>query len=352
MSNQKPKLLIAASGTGGHLFPALAVAQQLSNCDIQWLGVPNRLETTLVPKEYPLKTIDIEGFQTSLGLKTLLVMGKMAKAIVDTYQFVKKEKIEFIFTTGGYIAAPAIIAANLAKIPIILHESNYIPGKVTKLFGSWCNCVGIGFAGSEKYLPKANSEWVSTPVRDEFLSPQNLPLDIPDDVPVIVAMGGSQGAVSVNNIVRESAPSLLETGAYIVHLTGKNDEQADSFKHPHYIAMPFYDKMGALLQRANLAISRSGAGALTELAITKTPSILIPYPYAAEDHQYFNGQEFVTGDASIMYRQDDLSSEILTKTTLDLLNDDDRLQQMSENAGKLALTDSSQILAKMINKLI
>ena len=354
MTNKQPKLLIAASGTGGHLFPALAVAGELTDYDIRWLGVPNRMETTLVPKEYRLQTIDIEGFQTSLGVKTLLVMGKMAKAIVQTYQFVKKEKFDFIFTTGGYIAAPAIIAAKLAKIPVILHESNYIPGKVTKVFGSWCNYVGIGFTGTKKYLPKANSKWVSTPVRDEFLSPQKLELDvdIPDDVPLIVVMGGSQGAVAVNDLLRESAPALLETGAYIVHLIGKQDDRAGSFKHPHYIEKPFCDKMGALLQRADLAITRSGAGALTELAVTKTPSILIPYPYAAEDHQYFNGQEFVSGDAGVMYRQNELTSEILTKTTLELLNDRDRLEKMSNNAGELALTNSSQVLAEMINELI
>ena len=350
VSKKQPKLLIAASGTGGHLFPALAVAQQLPDYDIQWLGVPNRLETTLVPKEYSLKTIDIEGFQTSLGLKTLLVMGKMASAIVQTYQFVKKEKIDFVFTTGGYIAAPAIIAAKLANIPAILHESNYIPGKVTKVFGGWCRCVGIGFTGTEKYLSKANTKWVSTPVREEFLSPQKLELDIPDGVPLIVVMGGSQGAVAVNELVRKSAPKLLEKEAYIVHLTGKQDDNAGSFQHPHYIEMPFYDKMGALLQRADLAISRSGAGALTELAITKTPAILIPYPFAAEDHQFFNGQEFVSGDAGMMYRQNDLTAEILTEKTLDLLDNHDRLQQMSENAGKLALSNSSKILADMINE--
>ena len=281
MTTDQPKLLIAASGTGGHLFPALAVAQQLPEYEIEWLGVPNRLETTLVPSSYPLHTIDIEGFQTSLGLKTVFVMGKMLKAIAKTYRLVKKRKIDFIFTTGGYIAAPAIIAAKMAKIPVIIHESNYIPGKVTKLLGNWCNYVAIGFTGTQEYLPQAKTKWVSTPVREEFLSPQTLNLDIPEDVPLIVAMGGSQGAVALNQLVRQTAPCLLETGAYIVHLTGNNDPDVGQFHHPHYLEMPFCNQMGALLQRANLAISRSGAGALTELAITNTPSILIPYPFAA-----------------------------------------------------------------------
>lgn len=348
MTIAQPKLLIAASGTGGHLFPALAVAQQLSDYEIEWLGVPNRLETSLVPSDYSLHTIDIEGFQTSLGIKIVFVMFKMLKAILKTYQLVKKRKIDFIFTTGGYIAAPAIIAAKMAKIPVILHESNYIPGKVTKLLGGWCNCVAIGFTGTSKYLSKVKTKWVSTPVREEFLSPQQLELDIPEDVPLIVAMGGSQGAVGLNKLVRQSAPRLLEAGAYIVHLTGKNDSDVGTFQHPHYLEMPFYDQMGALLQRANLAISRSGAGALTELAITKTPSILIPYPFAAEDHQFYNGQEFVSGEAALMFREDNISAEMLAETTLDLLQHSDKLEQMSENASKLALADSSAILADMI----
>ena len=348
MTIHQPKLLIAASGTGGHLFPALAVAQQLADYDIEWLGVPNRLETSLVPSKYTLHTIDIEGFQTSLGVKTVFVMFKMLKAIAKTYQLVKKRKIDLIFTTGGYIAAPAIIAAKMAKIPVIIHESNYIPGKVTKLFGSWCHYVAIGFTETKKYLPKANTKWVSTPVREEFLSPQNLELNISEDATLIVAMGGSQGAVALNKLIRQSAPRLLEKGAYIVHLTGKNDPEVGTFQHSHYLEMPFYDQMGALLQRANLAISRSGAGALTELAITKTPAILIPYPFAAEDHQFYNGQEFVNGEAALMFRQENLTADTLGEKALDLLQDQKKLRKMSENAGNLALVDSSAILAEII----
>ncbi|BAQ62491.1 UDP-N-acetylglucosamine--N-acetylmuramyl-(pentapeptide) pyrophosphoryl-undecaprenol N-acetylglucosamine transferase [Geminocystis sp. NIES-3708] len=352
VSVNNPNLLIAASGTGGHLFPALAVAQQLPDYNILWLGVPHRLETSLVPKSYPLITVDIDGFQTSFGIKTIFVMFKMFKAIIKTYQLIKSKKIDIVFTTGGYIAAPAIIGAKLAKIPVILHESNYIPGKVTKLFGGWCNVVGIGFTGTSKYLPKAKTQWVSTPVREEFFSPQLLELDIPENVPLIVAVGGSQGAVGLNKLVRQSAPRLLEKGAYIVHLTGKQDEEIGTFHHDHYLEMPFYNNMAGLLQRANIAISRSGAGTLTELAITKTPSILIPYPFAAEDHQFYNGQEFVNGEASLLFRQDQLNPDLLTETVLNLLNNSEKLVSMGEKSGNLALTDSAKILGKIIRECL
>lgn len=350
VSVNNPHLLIAASGTGGHLFPALAVAQQLPDYNISWLGVPRRLETSLVPKSYPLITVDIDGFQTSFGIKTIFVMFKMIKAILKTYQLIKSEKINMVFTTGGYIAAPAIIGAKLAKIPVILHESNYIPGKVTKLLGSWCDVVGIGFTGTSKYLPKSKTQWISTPVRQEFLSPQPLELNIPDDVPLIVAVGGSQGAVALNKLVRCCAPRLLDTGAYIVHLTGELDEEVGTFHHDHYLQMPFYHNMAGLLQRANIAISRSGAGTLTELAMTKTPSILIPYPFAAEDHQFYNAQEFVNAQASLLFRQDQLTPDLLTQTVLDLLNNSEKLHLMAEKSSNLALKDSAKILSKIIKE--
>jgi len=351
VSDHKSKLLIAASGTGGHLFPALAVAQELSSYEIQWLGVPNRLETSIVPDFYPLRTVDIDGFQTKFGVKTVFLFAKMLRAIAFTYKLIKREKIDLVFTTGGYISAPAILGAKLAKVPVILHESNYIPGKVTKLLGKQCNLVGIGFEGTKKYLPKTKTQWVSTPVRQEFLSPETLDFKIPDSVPVIVAMGGSQGAVALNKLVRQCAPYWLKNGWYIVHLTGNRDDDFGTFEHPNYIEMTFYDNMAGLLNRADFAISRSGASALTELAITKTPSVLIPFPFAAEDHQFFNAQVFAQENAAVLFRQNDLTPDVLEKTVTNLIKDKVKLKQMSNNCKKLALFDSAKILAKIIKSM-
>lgn len=351
MSKQKPKLLIAASGTGGHLFPALAVAQKLDDYDIQWLGVSDRLETTLVPECYPLLTIDIEGFQSGLSVKTLLIFAKLIKAIATVKSLLEKNKIDVIFTTGGYIAAPTIIAAKLAKIPIILHESNFIPGKVTKLAGNWCDTVAVGFEGTKQYLPKANTQWVSTPVRDQFLTPASLELEIPRNAPLIVVMGGSQGAVAVNQLVRQCAMNWLENGSFMVHLTGENDSDVGKLKHPNYLEMSFYENMAGLLQRATLVISRSGASALTELAITQTPSILIPYPYAAENHQFYNAKVFADAGAAYLYIQDQLTSELLNKTVLNLLDEPKKLQEMSEKAASLATKNSAEKIANLIRTI-
>ena len=350
--SEPTRLLIAASGTGGHLFPALAVAEELSDYEIEWLGVPNRLETSLIPEKYQLNIISVEGFQQGLGIQTVKIALRFISSIFQVRKLIKKHQIDAVFTTGGYIAAPAILAARLEKKPTIIHESNFIPGKVTRFLSRWCNIIALGFAGTKEYLPQVETQYVSTPVRSQFLSPQNLDLPIPADAILIVVVGGSQGAVAVNRLVRQAAASWLETGAYIVHLTGEKDPDVESLEHPQYIHLPFYDNMAGLLQRANLAISRAGAGTVTELAITETPAVLIPYPYAAEDHQTYNARVFADAGAGVVYQQSELTAEILKKQLIQWLQSPDKLQEMANQAKTVALKDSAAILANMIRELI
>jgi UDP-N-acetylglucosamine--N-acetylmuramyl-(pentapeptide) pyrophosphoryl-undecaprenol N-acetylglucosamine transferase len=204
------RLLIAASGTGGHLFPALAIAEQLPDYEIEWLGVPDRLEQTLVPKQYQLHTIPIEGFQSRLSLKSLKILASQLGAVLTVRRLLQERQIDIILTTGGYIAAPTILAARLAKIPVIFHESNSIPGKVTRWLSPWCDTVALGFRETAPYLPKAKTVWMSTPVRQQFLTPQPLALPIPDGAFLIAVVGGSQGAVAMNQLVRQAAKIWLD----------------------------------------------------------------------------------------------------------------------------------------------
>lgn len=346
------RLLIAASGTGGHIFPAIALAQQLPECKIEWLGTANRLETSLVPDDYPLNTIPVEGFQQKFSPKTFKVAANFLAAIFQTQKLIKEHQIDAVFTTGGYIAAPAILAAKLQKKSAIIHESNYIPGKVTKFLSRWCDVVALGFAGTAQYLPQTKTVHVGTPVRSQFLTPQPLNLAIPDDALVILVVGGSQGAVAVNKLVRETASSWFDLGAYVVHLTGKNDPDVDSLQHPNYIALPFSDNMAGLLQRANLAIGRAGAGTITELAVTGTPAFLIPYPYAAEDHQTYNAREYQDAGAGVVYQQSELTAEILRERVSQWLRSPDELTRMSAKAKSLAVTDSAERLAELVRSSV
>ncbi|TAF07045.1 MAG: undecaprenyldiphospho-muramoylpentapeptide beta-N-acetylglucosaminyltransferase [Nostocales cyanobacterium] len=355
MPNARLKLLIAASGTGGHLFPAIALADKLQEYEIQWLGVPNRLETQLVPSQYPLNMIAVEGFQQGFSLSSVRILFKLITSILQVRRILKQGNFQGLLTTGGYIAGPAVIAARSLGLPIVFHESNALPGKVTRFFGPWCSAVAVGFDVAAKYLPNAKTVCVGTPVRSQFLNAEiapSLDLPIPEDAPVIVVFGGSQGAVAVNQLVRQSAPAWFNAGAYIVHLTGDRDPEADSLQHPQYIGLPFYDNMAALLQRANLAISRSGAGSLTELAVCGTPAILIPYPFAAEDHQSYNAAVFTEVGAALSFKQSELTPEILQKQVLELLQSPAELAKMGEKAKAIASPDSADQLAALVREIV
>jgi len=214
VSETPKKLLIAASGTGGHLFPAIATAEQLPDFTVEWLGVPDRLETELVPDQYPLHTVRLGGFQGRLGLGTLRLLGQVVNATRQVRALLKRGQFDGVFTTGGYIAAPAILAARSLGLPAILHESNALPGKVTRWLSPWCSQVALGFEAATSHLPKAQSVVVGPPVRSQFLQAATLPdaIAMPDDAPLILVIGGSQGAVAVNRLVRAAAP---ETDANI-----------------------------------------------------------------------------------------------------------------------------------------
>lgn len=352
---------MAASGTGGHLFPAIATAEALPahRYSIEWLGVPDRLETTLVPEKFPLHTVQLAGLQGRPGIRTVRLVGQLAQATWQVRRWLKQGNFAGVFTTGGYIAAPAILAARSLGLPTVLHESNALPGKVTRWLSPWCSVVALGFDAAAAYLPNANTVTVGTPVRADFLAPGSTPstplaipdLTIPASAPLILVVGGSQGAVAVNRLVRQAAPAWLDAGAWVVHQTGSNDPEADSLSHPQYIHRPFFDHMAALLARTTLAIGRAGAGTLTELAITQTPSILIPYPFAAENHQAFNARVFAEAGAARLAEQSTLTAVALQHQVLDLLNDSQRLTQMATAAGHLAVSDSAEQLVNLICKL-
>lgn len=345
------RLLIAASGTGGHVFPALAVAEQLPDYEIEWLGVPDRLEKQLVPAQYPLHFVDVEGFQKR-GLASIRVLAKFARSLWQVRSLLQQGKFDGVFTTGGYIAAPAVIAARTLGIPVILHESNALPGKVTRFLSPWCDVVAIGFADAAQFLPRAKQTLhTGTPVRAQFLQtppPELTDLPIPPDVLLLAIVGGSQGAVAVNKLVRECAPTWLEAGIWIVHQTGENDPDAKRLTHPHYFPLPFYTNMAGLFHRANLVIGRSGAGTLTELAIAHTPSILIPYPFAADDHQTYNANVFVKAGAAQLFQQNQITADQLQQVVLRLFENADTLNTMSHQAAQLAVPDSAQRLAQLI----
>lgn len=352
MSQGSGKLLIAASGTGGHLFPAVAVASKLKEVTIEWMGVPDRLETKLVPKEYPLHLITLRGFQGKSVFANLKTAGLLIRSIFAARKILKQGKFTGVFSTGGYIAAPAILAARSLGLPVVLHESNALPGKVTRLLSPFCTRVALGFNSTTLYLKNAATVYLGTPVREQFLQHQRLDLPIPPDLPVIVVAGGSQGAVALNNLVRDCAPHWLAAGAFVVHLTGDRDPDSQALQHEHYLALPFCDNMAGLLQRATLIVSRSGAATLNELMACRVPAILIPYPFAAEDHQFVNANCLAVNGAALVFRQEKLTAAQLTTEVLQLLQSPQRLQTMAYNTANMGVLNSADLLADLIRELM
>jgi UDP-N-acetylglucosamine--N-acetylmuramyl-(pentapeptide) pyrophosphoryl-undecaprenol N-acetylglucosamine transferase len=356
-----PTLLIAASGTGGHLFPALAVADALSpGWRVCWLGVPDRLETSLVPSRYPLHTVRAGGLQ-GRGLRRLLNLAQLLLACLAVRRLIRREQVDAVFSSGGYIAAPAILAARWCGVPVVLHESNAIPGKVTRLLGRFCSQVAVGLPQAAARLPQARPLVTGTPVRHAFLEPAPLPDWVPvGEGPLLVVMGGSQGAVGLNRMVRPLLPRLAAAGCRVVHLTGSNDPEAGALQLPGVVERPFSDELPGLLQHADLAISRAGAGSLSELAVCGTPTILVPFPQAADRHQDANAAAAAELGAALIVWQHAPEEEALERAVWRLLGPRlrgvaaaaDPLLELRSGMGQLAVRDAERRLVERLTALV
>ena len=356
-----PRLLIAASGTGGHLFPALSVAEALpADWSVRWLGVPDRLETTLVPEQYGLVTVKAGGLQ-GRGLRKLIQLLRLLGASRDVRRLIRREQIDAVFTTGGYIAAPAILGARWCGVPVVLHESNAIPGRVTRLLGRFCTRVAVGLDAAASRIPGCAAVVTGTPVRDAFLQTQPLPNWVPKgEGPLLVVMGGSQGALGLNRMVRVLLPELLSKGCRVVHLTGSNDPDVNSIEHAALVERPFSDDIPGLLQHADLAISRAGAGSLSELAVSGTPSVLVPFPQAADQHQDANAACAAALGAAVIVHQHDPNHPTLRDTLWRLLGTrlgsseaaENPLLAMKQAMQQLAMRDADQQLAMVLKALM
>ena len=351
------RLLIAASGTGGHLFPALAVAEALPDSwQVRWLGVPDRLETTLVPERYGLETVRAGGLQ-GRGLRKLLQLVQLLAASGAVRRLIRRQRIRVVFTTGGYIAAPAILAARWCGVPVVLHESNAIPGRVTRLLGRFCTQVAVGLPPAAERIPGCRALVTGTPVRKEFLSRQTLPDWVPQGPgPLLVVMGGSQGAVGLNRMVRAVLPRLLTAGCRVVHLSGSSDPESGSLQHPSLVEQPFSDAIPALLQHADLVISRAGAGSLSELAVCHSPTVLVPFPQAADQHQDANAACAAALGAAVIVHQHEPEHHALADCLWRLLGPRlrgcdpavDPLIKLAEGMERLEVRDAEQRLVEVL----
>jgi len=313
--SKETNLLVAASGTGGHIFPALAVSKELEDkWNIYWLGSQQRLDASLIPKKYNLSTLNLK-----TPRKNIFLFYQYIEILMSTFQIIrilKEKKIDLVFTTGGYISAPTIVASKLLRIPVIIHESNLIPGMVTKYFGFLCNYVLLGFKKTNSYLKNCKSIFTGTPLREQFYKSNHLPEWVPKGKgPLLLVMGGSQGAKAINLIVYESLEFLMKKQFRIVHIIGECNQKTSHIKNfKNYVQKKFTNEIAALIQNCDLVISRSGAGTINELIETEKPSILIPYPYSKNNHQEKNAMILAESGGTVLMNQNKISKEIFEET--------------------------------------
>ncbi len=358
MFKERNNLLIAASGTGGHIFPALAVSKMIDkNWNINWLGVKQRIDSELIPRKYNLLTLNLKSPQRNffVGLHYFKILFSTFRII----KILKEKKINLVFTTGGYISAPTIIAAKLLKIPVIIHESNLIPGTVTKYFGFLCEFVLIGFKETNNYLKSCKTIFTGTPLRDEFYQTNSLPEWVPKGKgPLLIIIGGSQGAKAINDIFYESLDFLKNQNFRVVHIIGKhNFSNAKTKKYNNYVQKKFTNQIASLMQNCDLVISRSGSGTINELIQTRKPSILIPYPNSKNNHQEKNAMILSSIGGSILINQRNISVETFQKTLKRIFkiklkegkSKYEILELMKENMKNLNSFKSSKKIKKLIN---
>ena len=344
MSKKRNNLLIAASGTGGHIFPALAVSRKVEkDWNMHWLGVQKRLDSKFVPRKYNLLTLNLE-----TPKKNIFLLFQYLKILFSTFNIIKilkAKNINLVFTTGGYISAPTILAAKFLKIPVILHESNVIPGMVTKYFGFLCDFVLLGFNETNSYLKNCKTIFTGTPLREDFYQTNPLPEWVPEGRgPLLIVMGGSQGAKAINEIFYESFNFLKKQNFRIVHIVGENN--LVKIKSKNYVQKKFTNQMASLMQNCDLVISRAGAGTINELIQTGKPSILIPYPNSKNNHQEKNAMILSSIGGAILIDQDKISKVFFEETLKRIFK-----FKLKEDKPKYKILDLMKKNMKNINSL-
>ncbi len=375
MLNNK-KILIATGGTGGHINPALAVAgyirEKYPEAKILFVGTAVKMEAQLVPAAgYDFKTIDIQGFSRDLtpsGIKqNVSTVLKLLKSSSQAKKIIKEFCPDVVLGFGGYVGGPVLRTASKMGIPTAIHEQNAFPGVTNKALAKIVDRVMLTAPEAQKYMKPKNSCVVTgLPVRGEILSANRefarAELKV-DDRPVILSMGGSLGARVINNAVTQLIAERYEQkNCYFLHATGKagvgmfdviqNEKKINLAENKHIMLREYIDDMDRGLAAADLVICRAGASSLSEIQAMGKPSILVPYPYAAENHQYYNAMELVKNNAAILIEEKDFTGERLIKEVDALLADRERLESLGENAKKMAIYDATERIADCICEIV
>jgi len=353
------RVAIAGGGTGGHIIPALAIAGELKSAHgakILFIGTPRGLESRLVPQAgYPLSLIEVGQLKNVSLLTKARTLLDLPLSLIRCRKLLGDFRPDVVIGVGGYASGPAMGAAILGGIPTLAFEPNAFPGLANRLVGKRVNAAAVNFAAAARYF--RNPQITGIPVRDEFFRLAPRPAGAP---PHLLVFGGSQGARVLNTLLPRVASSLLAAvpGLTILHQAGARHAettlaayQASNAPSDRWQVHAFLDDMPRRFEAADLVLSRSGASTVAELAAAGKPSLLIPFPQAADDHQRKNADALVEAGAATLLLEGGLTPEMLLQTLTILLTDRQALERMSAQARTLAHPDATSRIAAMAAEL-
>lgn len=365
------KILFAGGGTAGHINPALAVAGYIKerhpDAEISYIGTADKLEAKLVPeKGYDFRTIDVAGFQRKITVKNIekniKAVGKAFSSSLDSKKILKEIKPDLVVGTGGFVSGPVLREAHRLGFKTAIHEQNAFPGVTTKMLSHKADRVMLAMPEAEKYLKLTKKPVITgNPVREELLrmsreeARARLGLD---NRPLILSFGGSLGARRINEAVTELIKHCNgKEEFYHIHGTGKSGYSAmtEALKNiklsPLTDVREYISDMDVCMAAADLVICRAGAITLSELSCLGKPSILIPSPYVAENHQYHNAMTLKNAGAAEVLEEKNLTGESLIKAVFDIIENKPLLEKMGANAKKHAITDANKRIYDVLMQL-
>lgn len=347
------RVLLAGGGTGGHVYPAIAIANKIKeehpNAEILFVGTSQGIESEIVPKNgYKFKTITVQGFKRKIDIDNVKRGFKLAKGLVEAKKIIKEFKPDIVIGTGGYVSGPVLFCANEKKILTVIHEQNSFPGVTNKILSKKVDLIITCFEDAKKRFPKESQKRITmlgNPVRSELLNTNKETarknLDIPMDKKMVLIYGGSGGFKKINDAINPILKDLVSKDVAFIYATGKRFynsciEQTKDLKLKEYQKIvPYLDDMTNALSACDLVIGSAGATSLSEITALGKASIIIPKAYTAENHQEFNAKSIAKNGAGIYIIESELTSALLSNKLFDILSNDEKRIAMETNSKKL-----------------
>jgi UDP-N-acetylglucosamine--N-acetylmuramyl-(pentapeptide) pyrophosphoryl-undecaprenol N-acetylglucosamine transferase len=355
------RIIIAGGGTGGHIFPAIAIANALKlqqpNVEILFIGAKGKMEMEKVPQAgYAIEGLDIAGFNRSSLLKNITLPFKLIKSILRVRSIFKRFRPNAVVGVGGYSTYPVLRYAQGRGIPTFIHESNSFAGKANMMLGRKATKVFTATDGMEQFFKAGNIMVTGNPVRKAIVTSRISKEEaiaffgLDKNKQTVLAVGGSLGAKSINNAIATHIDAFAISDLQLIWQTGATtatEYKQVALGRNNIWCNDFINRMEMAYAAADIVISRAGAMAVTELCVTGKPSVFVPFPLAAEDHQTANAMNLVNRKAALIIKDSQAKDE-LVKTVVDLSKDTAMQQQLKENIQKLAITHADEVIAREI----